>query len=38
MNYEEKVSIIIPVYNEEKWIRQTIENLKEQTYKIMKLF
>ena len=33
MNYEEKVSIIIPVYNEEKWIRQTIENLKEQTYK-----
>ena len=32
MNYEEKISIIIPVYNEEKWIRQTIENIKEQTY------
>ena len=32
MNHKEKISIIIPVYNEEKWIKQTIENLKEQTY------
>lgn len=32
MNYKEKISIIIPVYNEEKWIKQTIENIKEQTY------
>lgn len=32
MKYEEKISIIIPVYNEEKWIKQTIENIKEQTY------
>lgn len=28
----ELISIIIPVYNAEKWIGQTIENIKQQTY------
>lgn len=28
----DKVSIIIPVYNAEKYIRETIENIKEQSY------
>ena len=32
MKHEEKISIIIPVYNEEKWIIKTIKNIKEQTY------
>ena len=26
------ISIIIPIYNAEKWIQKTIENIKEQTY------
>lgn len=31
--YQDKVSIIIPIYNAEKWIETTISNIKEQTYK-----
>lgn len=33
MKKEPKVSVIIPVYNAEKWIERTIENIEEQTYK-----
>ena len=32
MKYDEKISIIIPIYNEEKYIKKTIQNIKEQTY------
>lgn len=31
--YQDKISIIIPIHNEEKWIKATIDNIKEQTYK-----
>ena len=30
---EELVSIIIPLYNKKKYIKETIENIKKQTYK-----
>lgn len=33
-----KVSIVIPVYNKEKWIRRSIESCINQTHKILKLF
>lgn len=33
MKEEAKVSVIIPVYNSEKWIKRTIENIEEQTYR-----
>lgn len=32
MKEEAKVSVIIPVYNAEKWIKRTIENIEGQTY------
>lgn len=32
MSKEEMVSIIIPLYNKEKYIEETIENIKRQTY------
>ena len=34
---EEKVSVIIPVYNAEKWLERTIKNIEEQTYKNIEL-
>lgn len=33
MEHRKNVSIIIPVYNAEKYIAETIENIKKQTYK-----
>lgn len=33
----ELISIIIPVYNAEKWIGQTIENIIQQTYQNFEL-
>ena len=30
---EELVSIIIPLYNKKKYIKETVENIKKQTYK-----
>lgn len=37
MNFEPGVSIIIPVFNEEKWIQRTILSTIDQTYPIDKL-
>ncbi len=31
-NYQEKVSIVMPVYNAEKYVSEAIESIREQTY------
>ena len=37
MEKEELVSIIVPVYNSEKFIKDTIKTVEEQTYKSWEL-
>lgn len=37
MNHNPKLSIIIPVYNTEKYVEQCLESLLKQTYKNIEL-